>query len=46
MVFLLHPNALSAVSPRFAAAKPSAFFPHTFWDAEHLQPVDKPGVKK
>jgi len=36
MVFLLHPNSLSAISSRFPGAKPSPFFPHTFWDAEHL----------
>jgi hypothetical protein len=36
MIFLLHPNSLSAVSAKVAGAKPSSFFPHTFWDAEHL----------
>jgi ABC-type transport system substrate-binding protein len=36
MIFLLHPNALSAVSNRLSAVKPSPFFPHTFWDAEHF----------
>jgi peptide/nickel transport system substrate-binding protein len=41
VVFLLHPNALSAVSSRFQGAKPSPFYPHTFWDAEHLS---TPGV--
>jgi len=36
LIYLLHPNALSAVSTHVAGVKPSAFFPHTFWDAEHL----------
>ena len=36
MIFLLHPNSLSAVSSKVGGAKPSSFFPHTFWDAEHL----------
>lgn len=36
IVFLVHPNALSAVSPQVAGVKASAFFPRTFWDAEHL----------
>jgi peptide/nickel transport system substrate-binding protein len=36
IVYLLHPNALVAVSRRVAGAKPTAFFPHTFWNAERL----------
>src|SRR5579862_7549693 len=36
IIYLLHPNALSAVSGQVAGVKPTAFFPHTFWDAEHL----------
>ena len=36
IIYLLHPNALSAVSTHVAGVKPTAFFPHTFWDAEHL----------
>ena len=36
VIYLLHPNALAAVSPQVGGAKVSAFFPHTFWDAEHL----------
>ena len=36
VIYLLHPNALSAVSPRVSGVKATAFFPHTYWDAEHL----------
>lgn len=36
LIYLLHPNALSAISAHVAGVKASAFFPHTFWDAEHL----------
>jgi peptide/nickel transport system substrate-binding protein len=36
VIYLLHPNALSAVSPQLAGVKTSASFPHTFWDAEHI----------
>jgi peptide/nickel transport system substrate-binding protein len=36
VIYLLHPNALAAVSPQVGGAKATAFFPHTFWDAEHL----------
>jgi peptide/nickel transport system substrate-binding protein len=36
VIYLLHPNALSAVSKQVTGVKPTAFFPHTFWDAEHL----------
>ncbi len=36
VIYLLHPNALVAVSPRLAGAKPAVFLPHTFWNAEEL----------
>ncbi len=36
VIYLLHPNALAAVSPQVAGAKVTAFFPHTFWNAEYL----------
>jgi peptide/nickel transport system substrate-binding protein len=36
IVYLLHPNALVAVSRTVGGAKPTAFFPHTFWNAERL----------
>lgn len=36
LIPLLHPDALMAISPRLAAAEPSAFFPHSFWDAERI----------
>ena len=36
VVYLLHPDALVAVSPRVGGAHPTAFFPHTFWDADRL----------
>ncbi len=42
VIYLLHPNALAAVSPAVAGAKVTAFFPHTFWDAEHLTLSMKP----
>lgn len=41
IVYLLHPNSLSAVSKQVSGVKPTPFFPHTFWDAEHLA-VTKP----
>jgi peptide/nickel transport system substrate-binding protein len=37
IVYLLHPNSLSAVSARVRGARPAAFFPHTFWNAEYLE---------
>lgn len=40
VVYLLHPNTLSAVSGKVHDVKPTAFFPHTFWDAEHLTVAD------
>ena len=36
VIYLLHPNALAAVSSRVAGARPTVFFPHTFWNAEVL----------
>ncbi len=36
IVYLLHPNALTAISPRVSGAKPAVFLPHTFWNAEFL----------
>src|SRR5208282_2593159 len=36
IVYLLHPNALAAVSKHVSGVRPTTFFPHTFWDAEHL----------
>jgi len=36
VVYLLHPNALSAVSKQLTGVKPTPFFPHTFWDAPHI----------
>lgn len=36
VIYLLHPNALTAVSPRLVGAKPAVFLPHTFWNAEEL----------
>ena len=36
VVYLLHPNSLSAISRQVSGAKATAFFPHTFWDAEHI----------
>jgi peptide/nickel transport system substrate-binding protein len=41
VVYLLHPNALMAVSKQVAGAKPSAFFPHTFWNVEELSVMAK-----
>jgi peptide/nickel transport system substrate-binding protein len=37
VIYLLHPNALAAVSPRAKGVKVSPFLPHTFWDAERLR---------
>jgi hypothetical protein len=36
IVYLLHPNSLSAVSKQVIGVQPTTFFPHTYWDAEHL----------
>jgi peptide/nickel transport system substrate-binding protein len=43
VVYLLHPNSLSAVSKQVTGVKPTPFFPHTFWDAEHLTVVKPAG---
>ncbi len=42
ILYLLHPNALAAVSKQVNGVRPTAFFPHTFWDAEHIT-VSKQG---
>jgi peptide/nickel transport system substrate-binding protein len=44
ILYLLHPNALAAISPQVTGAKASPFFPHTFWDAEHLTLKGRPGL--
>jgi peptide/nickel transport system substrate-binding protein len=36
VIYLVHPNSLSAVSKQVTGVKATTFFPHTFWDAEHL----------
>ena len=36
VIYLLHPNALSAISRQVSGAKPAAFYPHTFWNAESI----------
>lgn len=36
VIYLLHPNALSAISPEISGGKPAVFYPHTFWNAENL----------
>jgi len=41
IVYLLHPNALSAVSKQVTGVRPTTFFPHTFWDVEHLTTTSK-----
>ena len=43
IIYLLHPNALSAVSRQVTGVKPTPFFPHTFWDAEHLTTAKRAG---
>jgi peptide/nickel transport system substrate-binding protein len=40
IVYLLHPNSLSAISAEVHGAVPAPFFPHTFWDIEHLRVVE------
>ena len=42
VIYLLHPNSLSAVSKQVTGVKPTTFFPHTFWDAEHLTVGSRP----
>jgi peptide/nickel transport system substrate-binding protein len=41
IVYLLHPNSLSAISVKVHGAKPTPFFPHTFWDADHLTVAER-----
>ncbi len=36
VIYLLHPNSLSAVSRRISGVHATPFFPHTYWDIEHL----------
>jgi peptide/nickel transport system substrate-binding protein len=43
IIYLLHPNALSAISTQVSGAKATPFFPHTFWDAERLTLKGSPG---
>jgi peptide/nickel transport system substrate-binding protein len=43
VIYLLHPNALSAVSPQVSGVKATPLFPHTYWDAEHLTVHTKAG---
>ncbi len=45
VIYLLHPNSLSAVSKQLTGVKPTPFYPHTFWDAEHIIAPAKPGSK-
>ena len=35
-IFLVNPNALSAISLKVKGARPAAFYPETFWNIEHL----------
>ena len=35
-IYLVHPNALCAVSTRLRNSSPSLLRPHVFWNAEHL----------
>jgi peptide/nickel transport system substrate-binding protein len=41
IVFLLHPNSLAAISATVHGGKPTPFFPHTFWDADHLTVAER-----
>jgi peptide/nickel transport system substrate-binding protein len=43
VIYLLHPNALVAISHEVEGARATAFFPHTFWDADLL--TVKPGTQ-
>lgn len=43
VIYLLHPNSLSAVSPQVSGVHPTPFFPHTYWDIEHLTLRKAPG---
>jgi peptide/nickel transport system substrate-binding protein len=42
VIYLLHPNALVAISPVLSGVKPTPLFPHTYWDAEHVSIKSKP----
>jgi hypothetical protein len=37
MLFLVNPNALSAVSPNVKNVTPAALRPQIYWNVEHLQ---------
>ena len=37
IIFLVNPNALSAVGPGVKNASPAAVFPQAYWNAERLQ---------
>jgi peptide/nickel transport system substrate-binding protein len=39
MIYLAHPNALTAVSPELANARPAALRPRVHWNIEELAPV-------
>lgn len=43
VIYLLHPNALAAVSPQLSGVRVTPFFPHTYWNAERLAIVGKAG---
>ncbi len=43
VVYLLHPNSLSAISKEVMGVKATTFFPHTFWDAEHITVAKRAG---
>ena len=43
VVYLLHPNSLSAISPQISGAQATPFFPHTYWDIDHLTVRSKSG---
>ena len=36
VIYLVHPNALVAVSRQVSGVKPTVCFPHTYWDIEHI----------
>jgi peptide/nickel transport system substrate-binding protein len=36
VVYLLHPNSLSAISPSVTGTRPTPFFPRTFWNVDIL----------
>jgi peptide/nickel transport system substrate-binding protein len=43
VIYLLHPNSLSAVSLQISGVQATPFFPHTYWDIEHLTLRPKAG---